>query len=73
MKIKWNVFVGCGGWFEADGYFVINAHLHVDRLDPQGGPVFMVLGEKGKDILITSSMQMCGNFPKKYVRVLKAK
>lgn len=74
MKRDWNVLVGCNGWFDKDGYFILVPDLKLYRADgDNNSPLFFVYAKKGKNLIIGSGGVWAHTFPVSRVRVLEAK
>lgn len=62
------------GWFNPqDGYFEVAAHSKIFKAATNVGPIWVILGEKDDDLLISVNMVNVGTTPKKYVRLLGTK
>lgn len=73
----WLPFIGCSAWFNPKDAFLeiapyAKVHSFTAGFGGFGGvgPVWTVVGQKGRNLLISANMAQVTSQPKKYVRIL---
>ncbi len=71
---EWMPYIGSCGWFHKDGFFECVPHLRPYSQSMMGGsnagPVFTIVGQKGRFLLISANMREVAQCPKKYTRLI---
>lgn len=71
MTKKEKALVGCQGWFDDKGYFILQSNLKVYQYNNRGdGPIFTFIGRKKDDYLLTNDGMSWSRIDKKFVKII---
>lgn len=69
--INWKKYIGCVGWFNEKGRFVLVPNLKAFRMHTKSeGPDFYLMSVLGPDLLISPNAFSIHIFPKKFSKIL---
>lgn len=70
----WLRYIGCCAWVNSkDGFFEVHPNLYPHSQVPgSSGPVWRVVGQEGRQLLVSTDGLQVSQTPKKFVRIIEA-